>query len=105
MLKVMRSVVIMWKPDLGQYTAFMFSDSNSTAATNATVSYVDRPVLKTAALGQAMYDWQQDVYSTNPALDSMICGLVAPLSSVDSHWAVDKRTRQQKVSPALGRWQ
>lgn len=72
----------------------MFSASNSTDPINATIYQVDRPASDVALLSQALRDWQNDVYNLNPLLSSVMCGLVAPMSSVDIHWAVDLKTQQ-----------
>ncbi|KAF6261964.1 hypothetical protein COO60DRAFT_701031 [Scenedesmus sp. NREL 46B-D3] len=94
MQKVTPHVTVTWRPDLGKYTAHMFTPSALPDPVNATIYQVDRPESDAVLLSQALKDWQNDVHGVNHLLNSAMCQFVVPMSSVDVFWAVDEETNK-----------
>lgn len=94
MQKATQHVTVTWRPDLGKYTAHMFTPTDLPDPVNATIYQVDRPESDALLLSQALKDWQNDVHSANQLLNSAMCQIAVPLSSLDIFWAVSKITKK-----------
>ncbi|WIA43108.1 hypothetical protein OEZ86_009627 [Tetradesmus obliquus] len=92
--KATQHVTVTWRPDLGKYTAHMFTPTDLPDPVNATIYQVDRPESDALLLSQALKDWQNDVHSVNQLLNSAMCQIAVPLSSLDIFWAVSKITKK-----------
>jgi hypothetical protein len=67
----------------------MFTPSDLPDPVNATIYQVDRPESDALLLSQALKDWQNDVHSVNQLLNSAMCQIAVPLSSLDIFWVSD----------------
>jgi hypothetical protein len=85
-VQVTPHLVVTWRPDLAKYTAHMFTPSDLSDPVNATIYQVDRPESDALLLSQALKDWQNDVHSVNQLLNSAMCQIAVPLSSIDIFW-------------------
>lgn len=85
-LQATQHVTVTWRPDLGKYTAHMFTPTDLPDPVNATIYQVDRPESDALLLSQALKDWQNDVHSVNQLLNSAMCQITVPLSSLDIFW-------------------
>jgi hypothetical protein len=79
-------VIVTWRPDLGKYTAHMLTPSELPDPVNATIYQVDRPESDALLLSQALRDWQNDVHNVNQLLNSAMCQMAVPMSSLDIFW-------------------
>jgi hypothetical protein len=64
----------------------MFTHSDLPDPVNATIYKFDQPESEALLLSQALKDWQNDVHSVNQLLNSAMCQIAAPMSSLDIFW-------------------
>jgi hypothetical protein len=95
---------VIWRPDLNEYTAFLYKRITTSPATVANGTLNDTPLTDFQAgfFGNALDGWQRDINATNRPGNNIMCGTLARLASTDKLWARSLTGQQAGARVAIG---
>jgi hypothetical protein len=94
-------LTVIWRPDLQEYTSFVYTRVASSTPVNGTLNDTPLSDLEATLLRGQLQQWQNDAAGNNALTNGLMCDVIVPMSSTGKLWAKGLGGRGEGATVAI----